>query len=64
MKDKRTADEVRRQYRRTTLCVDPELYRSFKAFAAQTGTSVTALITSMMERALQEHKTQQTCERS
>ena len=55
---KSKAEGMVRRYRRTTLCVDPELYREFKVHAARQGVSVTALITGLMRQALGLEKTE------
>lgn len=39
-----------KKYSRTTIVVDPNLYKQFKAFAASTGTTVTALLNDAMRR--------------
>lgn len=41
-----------KKYSRTTIVVDPDLYKQFKAFAASTGTTVTALLNGAMRNIL------------
>ena len=38
--------------KRTTIVINPETYRKFKAYAAETGQTVTALINEFMEQTL------------
>ena len=42
--------------KRTTIMVNPDTYRKFKAYAAQTGQSITALINEFMEKTMSEGK--------
>lgn len=44
--------EVKEENRRTTIVVNPELYKEFKAYAATTGTTVTALLNDAMRNIL------------
>lgn len=41
-----------KKYSRTTIVVDPDLYKQFKAFAASNGTTVTALLNEAMRNIL------------
>ena len=38
--------------KRTTIVINPETYRKFKAYAAESGQTVTALINEFMEQTL------------
>ena len=38
--------------KRTTIVINPETYRKFKAYAAETGQTVTSLINDFMEKTL------------
>lgn len=40
--------EVKEKNERTTICVNPELYKEFKVYAAQHDTTVTALLNQAM----------------
>lgn len=44
--------EEEKKYSRTTIVVDPDLYKEFKAYAASTGTTVTALLNGAMRSIL------------
>ena len=44
--------EVKEENRRTTIVVNPELYKEFKAYAATAGTTVTALLNDAMRKIL------------
>lgn len=44
--------EVKEENRRTTILVNPELYKEFKAYAATTSTTVTALLNDAMRNIL------------
>ena len=44
--------EAKEENRRTTIVVNPELYKEFKAYAATTGTTVTALLNDAMRKIL------------
>jgi len=44
--------EEEKKYARTTIVVDPDLYKEFKAHAATTGTTVTALLNDAMRSIL------------
>ena len=44
--------EEEKKYSRTTIVVDPDLYKEFKAYAASTGTTVTALLNDAMRKIL------------
>lgn len=44
--------EQKEKPERTTICVYPSLYKRFKVYAAQQGTTVTALFNSFMEDVL------------
>ena len=44
--------EEEKKYSRTTIVVDPDLYKEFKAYAASTGTTVTALLNDAMRSIL------------
>lgn len=44
--------EVKEENRRTTIVVNPELYKEFKAYAATAGTTVTALLNDAMREIL------------
>lgn len=44
--------EVKEENRRTTIVVNAELYKEFKAFAATLGTTVTALLNDAMRKML------------
>lgn len=40
--------------KRTTIVINPDTYRKFKAYAAESGQTVTSLINEFMERTLSE----------
>lgn len=40
--------EVKEKNERTTICVNPELYKEFKVYAAQHDTTVTSLLNQAM----------------
>ena len=40
--------------KRTTIVINPDTYRKFKAYAAESGQTVTSLINEFMERTLLE----------
>ncbi len=40
--------ETKEKNERTTICVNPELYKAFKVYAAQHDTTVTALLNQAM----------------
>lgn len=44
--------EVKEENRRTTIVVNPDLYKEFKAYAASNGTTVTALLNDAMRKIL------------
>ena len=44
--------EVKGENRRTTIIVNPELYKEFRAYAVTTGTTVTALLNDAMRKIL------------
>lgn len=44
--------EEEKKYTRTTIVVDPDLYKEFKAYAASTGTTMMALLNDAMHSIL------------
>lgn len=51
---KLTHNESKGNYGRTTICIDPELFREFKVYAAQNGTSVSALLNKAIKDILKK----------
>lgn len=47
-----TKKEMSEENKRTTIVINPETYRKFKAYAAETGQTVTSLINDFMEKTL------------
>lgn len=46
--EKMIRPEAKEKNERTTICVNPELYKEFKVYAAQHDTTVTALLNQAM----------------
>lgn len=45
-------NQAKGNYGRTTICIDPELFKEFKVYAAQNGTSVSALLNKAIKQIL------------
>ncbi len=47
-------DGGKKKYERTTISINPDLYKEFKVYAATTGTTVTALLEDAMRKILKK----------